>query len=117
MSRSTFEGIVADALDELPGWVIPIVAEIAVLVEDEQADEDATPGVMCLGRYRGVPRTRYGGRPSGSMPDTITLYRKPILITCGGPDDVPARVLTVLGHEVGHALGMSERRLRELGWF
>jgi predicted Zn-dependent protease with MMP-like domain len=30
---------------------------------------------------------------------------------------VPARILKVLGHEVGHALGLSENRLRELGWY
>lgn len=117
MSATTFDALVIDALDALPVWVLPVVADIAVLVEDEQPAEDATPGVMCLGRYRGVPRTRYGGRPSGSLPDTITLYRIPILITSPTPQDVPARVLKVLGHEVGHALGLSEARLRELGWY
>ena len=31
-------------------------------------------------------------------------------------EDVPDRVRTVLVHEVGHAMGMSETELRELGW-
>jgi predicted Zn-dependent protease with MMP-like domain len=117
MPREEFEPLVADALDALPDWVMPVVSEIVVLVEDQQPAAEASPGVMLLGLYRGFPRTRYSGRPSGSLPDTITLYRIPILLTSPRPEDVPARVLTVLGHEVGHALGLSEARLRELGWY
>jgi predicted Zn-dependent protease with MMP-like domain len=117
MPPEEFEPLVVDALDALPDWVIPVVSEIAVIVEDEQSAADARPGVMLLGLYRGFPRTRYSGRPSGSLPDTITLYRIPILLTAAGPEDVPGRILKVLGHEVGHALGLSEARLRELGWY
>ncbi|HEV7712540.1 MAG TPA: metallopeptidase family protein [Asanoa sp.] len=117
MPPEEFEPLVVDALDALPDWVIPIVAEIAVIVEDEQPAAEARPGVMLLGLYRGFPRTRYAGRPSGSLPDTITLYRIPILLSAPRPEDVPARILKVLGHEVGHALGLSENRLRELGWY
>lgn len=112
-----FEGLVADALDALPAWIAPIVAEIAVLVEDEEDPSLAAPGVRRLGVFRGVPRTRKGGRVPGTLPDTITLYRLPILRACTDPTDVPDRVLKILGHEVGHAMGLSEARLRELGWY
>ena len=115
--QEAFEPLVADAMDALPDWVMPVLSEIAVLVEDEQPAAEATPGVMLLGVYRGISRTRYGGRPAGALPDTITLYRIPILLTCASPEDAPGRVLKVLGHEVGHALGLSESRLRELGWY
>jgi len=50
-------------------------------------------------------------------PGTITPYRLPILAVCASREVVPARVLKVLGHEVGHAMGISEAELRELGWF
>ena len=50
----------------------------------------------------------------GSLPDVITLYRKPILTVCRNADEVAPRVLKVLGHEVGHALGLSEGQLRGL---
>jgi predicted Zn-dependent protease with MMP-like domain len=111
-----FEAMVVDALDTLPDWVTSVVAEIAVLVEDEQPVAERQPGVLLLGLYRGVPRTTHYGRAPGTLPDTITLYRIPIVEVCQRLEDVPARVRTVLVHEVGHAMGLSEARLRELGW-
>ena len=111
-----FEPMVVDALDSLPDWVVPVVAEIAVLVEDEQPVAERRPGVLLLGLYRGVPRTTHYGRAPCTLPDTITLYRIPIVEVCRRIEDVPARVRTVLVHEVGHAMGLSEGKLRELGW-
>lgn len=111
-----FEPMVVDALDSLPDWVQPIVSEIAVLVEDEQPAAERQPGTLLLGLYRGVPRTTHYGRAPGTLPDTITLYRIPIVEVCAHADDVPAKVRTVLVHEVGHAMGLGEARLRELGW-
>jgi predicted Zn-dependent protease with MMP-like domain len=116
VSREAFEAMVVDALDALPDWTLPIVREIAVLVEDLPRDGEAPPNGLLLGLFRGVPRTSYGGHPAGMLPDTITLYRIPILLVCEHPDDVPGRVFKVLGHEVGHAMGLGEARLRELGW-
>lgn len=110
-----FEVMVVEALDSLPDWVIAVVNEIAVLVEDEQEESQRRPGVLLLGLYRGVPRTSHYGRTPGTLPDTITLYRIPIVGVCARLEDVHDRVRTVLLHEVGHALGMSEAELRDLG--
>lgn len=116
VSREAFEAMVVDALDALPDWTAAIVGEIAVLVEDQPGEGEAPASGLLLGLFRGVPRTQYGGHPAGTLPDTITLYRIPILLVCERPEDVPRRVFTVLGHEVGHAMGLDEARLRELGW-
>jgi predicted Zn-dependent protease with MMP-like domain len=113
---AAFEAMVVDALDSLPDWVQRVVSEIAVLVEDEQAASERRPGVLLLGLYRGIPRTTHYGRAPGTLPDTITLYRIPIVQVCARIEDVPDRVRTVLVHEVGHAMGMAEGELRELGW-
>ena len=116
VTSADFEAMVVDAMDSLPEWVMPILAEIAVLVEDAQPPEDERPGVLLLGLYRGVPRTTHYGRAPGTLPDTITLYRVPILAVCEHPEDVAPRVRKVLVHEVGHAMGIGEDELRELGW-
>lgn len=117
MTHEAFEGLVRDALDALPDWTAPFLAEIAVLVDDEPEPGTTRPGTTLLGLFRGVPLTTLGGRAPGSLPDTITLYRLPILAACASPEDVRARVLRVLGHEVGHAMGIGEDELRSLGWY
>ena len=117
MTHEAFDALVRDALDALPDWTAPFLAEIAVLVEDEPEPGAARPGTTLLGQFRGVPITKLGGRAPGSLPDTITLYRLPILAACASPEEVPERVLRVLGHEVGHAMGIAEAELRALGWY
>ena len=117
MSHDEFEDLVRDAMDALPEWTMPMVGEMAVLVEDSPAPGSTKPGTTLLGLYRGIPVTSYPGRAPGSIPGTITLYRLPILAACASREDVAPRVLKVLGHEVGHAMGLSESELRDLGWF
>ncbi len=114
---TTFETMVVDALDDLPESVLPVVGGLAVLVEDEPDPDAAPAGGQLLGLFHGLPTTRSGGRVPGTLPDTITLYRLPILRVCPTPEAVPARVRQVLRHEVGHALGMTEERLRSLGCY
>ncbi len=101
----------------LPDEAARLVAEIAVVVREEPRPEQVTPGQLLLGTFTGIAHTAVGGRVPGSLPDLITLYRRPILAVCRTRDEVAPRVLKVLGHEVGHALGISEEQLRAYGWF
>ena len=111
-----FDDLVRNALDQLPDEAASLVANIAVVVREQPEPEDVKPGELLLGTFRGIARTRAGGRVPGSLPDVITLYRLPILRVCRSADEVAPRVLKVLGHEVGHALGLSEEQLRAYGW-
>ena len=111
MPAGDFERLVAEAMDSLPDWVMPILTEVAVLVEDAEPASTRRPGRTLLGVYRGIPRSTYGSRPPGP----ITLCRLAILNACTSTGEVPGRVKSVLLHELGHAYGLDERRLRELG--
>jgi predicted Zn-dependent protease with MMP-like domain len=112
-----FDDLVRQALDQLPDEAAALVAHIAVVVREQPEPGESEPGQLLLGMFRGIAHTRVGGRVPGSLPDVITLYRVPILTVCRTVDDVAPRVLKVLGHEVGHALGLSEGQLRAYGWY
>ena len=112
-----FDDLVRDALDQLPDEAAALVAHIAVVVREQPEPGEAPAGQLLLGTFRGIAHTRVGGRVPGSLPDVITLYRLPILAVCRNVDEVAPRVLKVLGHEVGHALGLSEGQLRAYGWY
>jgi predicted Zn-dependent protease with MMP-like domain len=112
-----FDEIVQQALDRLPDEAIELIQNVAVLVREEPLPSERVPGRRLFGLYRGVPRTRSGDRVPGSLPDTITLYRRAILSDCATVEEVPDRVMKVLGHEVGHAFGLSEAQLRAYGWY
>ena len=112
-----FDDLVRAAIDELPDEARALVAGIAIVVREDPEPGQAAPGSLLLGTFRGVSHTVTGSRIPGSLPDLITLYRLPILTVCATREDVAPRVLKVLGHEVGHALGLSESQLRSYGWF
>ena len=112
-----FDEMVRDALDQLPDEAAALVAHIAVVVREQPEPDEVKPGQLLLGMFRGIAHTQAGGRVPGSLPDVITLYRVPILTVCRTADEVAPRVLKVLGHEVGHALGLSEEQLRAYGWY
>ncbi|MBR8744610.1 metallopeptidase family protein [Nocardiopsis sp. MG754419] len=114
MDLDAFEELVSRSYAALPAWVQEAMADVALLVDDRSPP--AEPGHVLLGRFVGVPRTRRGRRIPGSLPDRIELYREPILRVCRSREEVEERVSMVLRHEIGHALGIGEARLRELGY-
>jgi predicted Zn-dependent protease with MMP-like domain len=105
-----FEAMVAEALDGLPEELGALMSNVAVTVEDR-------PGPRgLLGLYQGVPLTRRTTTYSGVLPDRITIYRLAICAVCASEADVVEQVRRTVVHEVGHHFGISDARLRQLGW-
>ena len=50
------------------------------------------------------------------LPDRITIYRQAICAVCASEGEVVAEVRRTVIHEVGHHFGITDARLRELGW-
>jgi predicted Zn-dependent protease with MMP-like domain len=119
MSRADFEALVAEAMDEIPEPFASHLDNVRVVVEDEPSAEqlrsvEAT-GTL-FGLYHGVPQTQRGPGYSFTLPDTITIFRGPILRACDDEDDAYDEVLTTVVHEIAHHFGISDERLDELGW-
>lgn len=102
--------MVATALDSLPEELGDLMRNVAVLVEHG-------PGPRgLLGLYEGIPLTSRTTGYAGVLPDRITIYHRAICAICDTEAEVVEQVRRTVIHEVGHHFGISDARLRELGW-
>ena len=117
-TRDDFEQMVADALDSIPPELGDAMENVVVVVEDWPTPEQlgGRHGTL-LGLYEGVPLTHRGPISySGISPDRITVFQGPLCLLARDREDLERSVRTTVLHEVGHYFGMSDDRLRELGW-
>lgn len=113
MSREDFESAVADALDEIPPELTDLMSNVVILVEDDPPAGDPS----LLGLYEGTPLTeRDGWWAAGSLPDRITIFRRPTLAVCDSVEDVVEEVAVTVVHEIAHHFGIDDARLHDLGW-
>jgi predicted Zn-dependent protease with MMP-like domain len=111
-SRRRFEALVAESLDELPGWIQEAMDNVAVLVEERPPEGDEE----LLGLYEGIAQTERLDY-AGALPDKITLFRSPIEAEAGDDDEeLRAVVAETIVHEIAHHFGISDERLEALGW-
>lgn len=119
-SHQEFQNLVLQALEGIPSKIGNALQNVAILVEDWPIEEeleatgiDTRHGLF--GLYTGVPLTdREGGPPP--LPDTITLFKRPIESACSSKEEVIHEVEVTVLHEVGHYLGMTEADLERLGY-
>jgi predicted Zn-dependent protease with MMP-like domain len=110
MSSDEFEELVAEALDLIPAEFTRAMDNVVVLVADRH------PTRNLYGLYHGVALTSRNSSYSGYLPDTITIYRLPILAHARDAEAAREQVATTVIHEVAHHFGIDDDRLDELGW-
>lgn len=120
MDRHTFEGLVAQAIDELPPAFRDKMENVEVVIEPWPsaavlAKAGARRQADLLGFYEGVPQTRRTRRYGLVLPDKISIFQKPIEMRCRTPEEVWHTVNRVLRHELAHHFGMDDEHLRKLG--
>ena len=111
MDPQRFEELVSEALDLIPAGLAAAMNNVVVLVADRHT-EDAE----LLGLYEGVALTERDSDYTGSLPDTITIYRDALLDECDSADEVVEEVAITVIHEIAHHFGIDDGRLEELGW-
>jgi predicted Zn-dependent protease with MMP-like domain len=111
VSQERFAELAAEGLDGLPAWVLDVMDNVQIVVEELPPPDQ--PGL--LGLYHGVPLLNRGWHYSGVMPDRITLYRRTIEAVAGSNEERLRRVVAhTVAHEVAHHLGISDARLLEI---
>ena len=106
--RYRFERMVAEALDDLPDELLPVLDNVVVQVHDRHADE---PDL--LGLYEGTPHTERWG---DELPDVVSIFRAPLCAMCDDLDQLADEIYVTVIHELAHAAGIDDERLHQLGW-
>jgi predicted Zn-dependent protease with MMP-like domain len=131
VTPEAFEALVGRIWDAMPPRFKEKVVNVALLVEDEPSEqvrkeEGLGPRDTLLGLYHGIPAIERGEMYGygGTLPDTITLYRLPLLeeaheLLHERPElatldaALEEAVRETLWHEVGHYFGLSEHEIDE----
>ena len=97
-----FDEHVRRALDSLPPEIARGLENVAVVVEDENAEE---PDL--LGLYEGGDEY---------LPDKVTIYRLPLEQEFPDPAQLEREIRVTVLHELAHYFGLDEERIAELGY-
>jgi predicted Zn-dependent protease with MMP-like domain len=106
-----FDELVSDALDLIPPELAAALDNVVILVADRHPEDGEL-----LGLYEGVALTERDSNYSGSLPDTITIYREALLDFCSTDDEIADEIAVTVIHEIAHYFGIDDDRLHELGW-
>ena len=131
MDDGAFAELVGKTWDAMPERFKAKVKNVALLIEDKPSEEvrhleKLGPGETLLGLYHGIPAIERGEAygVGGTLPDTITLYRLPLLEEAHDllherpqlrsmEEALAEAVRETLWHEVGHYFGLSEHEIHE----
>lgn len=122
MDAEEFNQVVVEALDDLPPEFAELFDNIEVLVEDRPlASHRRAVGLKpwhqrtLYGLYQGVPLTERTHNYGLVAPDTITIFREPLIRDFPGLEALRAQIRRTVLHEIAHFFGIDDDRLHELG--
>lgn len=121
MTRSEFERLVEEAVASVPEEFRRYLENVTVIVEEEPSVQlmvsmglDPQRDVL-FGCYQGIPFSRRPHDYAG-MPDHISIFMGPLVRTCGTRERLEQQIRTTVVHEIAHFFGLSEHRIRRLGY-
>ena len=119
MTRAEFESLVARALQTLPRRFRARMKNIAVVVEDwpdpgTLEELGIEPPDTLYGLYRGIDLTHRDSSYGNVLPDTVTIYQRPIEEDAGSEEEMAELIRDVVMHEVGHYFGLDDEAMAQL---
>ena len=121
MDDQEFQAIVEEAIREIPEEFREKIENIDILIEDYPDPETLRSMKVSknglLGLYTGIPHPKrspffYGN----TLPDRIYLFKKNLEAFCHSREELKDQIQRTVLHELGHYFGISDKRLRELGF-
>ena len=97
----TFQEHVQRALDAVPVELAERLRNVAIVVEDENAEEPDLYGLFDEPEF---------------LPAKVTIYRLPLEADFPEPERLEHEIRVTVLHELAHYFGIDEERLTELGY-
>jgi predicted Zn-dependent protease with MMP-like domain len=118
ISDEQFHELMNEAMASLPKTHIDKLKNVALLLEEDVSEEtrqrmNLAPGTTLLGLYQGVPLASRQGQLT-TLPDTITLYKQPVLHTVSSLAELKSQIRHVLWHEIAHYYGLNHTDIHKL---
>ncbi len=119
-SLEEFEALADAAFRRLPMRFLQSCEGLVIRVEDFPDDDvllefEAEFEFELLGLFRGRGLPRAEDVQTGQLPNTVHLYRRPILdVWAEGDETLGDLVRHVLVHEVGHHFGLSDEDMERI---
>jgi predicted Zn-dependent protease with MMP-like domain len=121
VSEKEFDRMVEAAIRRIPPEIGQHISNLVISVLNRPSAElleemDLRPGTELLGLFRGVPLIDRSVTSPPLYPDTIFLFQRSIEQVCPTMEELEEQIEVTIVHEVAHYVGMTEERLRELGY-
>ncbi len=118
ISDEQFHELMNQAMASLPKAHIDKLKNVALLLEDDVSEEtrqqmNLPPTTTLLGLYQGIPLSRRQGMQP-TLPDTITLYKQPLLQRATDMQSLKEQIRHTLWHEIAHYYGLDHPAIQEL---
>jgi predicted Zn-dependent protease with MMP-like domain len=119
-SAAEIEAIARHTLQRLPSPFAESLGDIVLRIE-EVADPDTATRLgldhpmQLSGLYEGIPLNQQSFQHSGTLPERVTLYRRPIIAEWQSTRfSLEQLVAHIVIHEIGHHFGFSDEDMHAL---